>query len=164
MNSVRFTLILSALALLAFTLGCEPPPVSKAPGNGHGHEGEHAHVHHGPHGGHIMVIGQEEYHAEWTTDEAGKVTFYILDAEGKKEVPVAAEEIVIDVKIGDKEPTAYKLAAVNPQDGKASAFEVVDKNLEGVLSALSPGVTATIKTLKIGDKTFENLKIEEHKH
>jgi hypothetical protein len=154
-------LSLAALALLGFLMtGCEPPPTAKKADDSH----DHAHVHQGPHGGHIMEIGEEEYHAEWTYDENGKVTFYILDGEGKKEVPIAAEDITIEVKIGKNEPATYQLAAMNPQDGKASAFEIVDKNLEGVLRTLSEGVTATIKKLTIGDKTFENLKIEEHKH
>src|SRR5438094_7539918 len=64
-----------------------------------GESGEHEHQHHGPHNGHLMEIGDEEYHAEWTHDESGKVTFYILDADAKTEVP-SADKIVIDVKIG----------------------------------------------------------------
>jgi hypothetical protein len=162
MKPFSLRLPLPALALAGFLMtGCEPPPTSKKAGDGH----EHAHVHHGPHGGHIMEIGEEEYHAEWTHDDkSGKVTFYILNAEATKEVPIAAEDLTIEVKIGMNEPTTYKLAALNPQDGKASAFETIDKNLEGVLGTLSEGVTATIKKLTIGDKTFEDLKIEEHKH
>src|SRR4029453_7178223 len=73
--------------------GCNPttPPSSNS-GSGtttdshehdHGHEG-HDHAHHGTHGGELMAIGNEEYHAEWTHDEEGKITFYILDAEDRK--------------------------------------------------------------------------------
>jgi hypothetical protein len=161
MNPFSLRLLLPALALAGFlTTGCEPPQANNKPADGH----DHAHVHHGPHGGHIMEIGEEEYHAEWTHDENGKVTFFILNAEATKEVPIAAEDLTIEVKIGNNEPATYKLAAMNAQDGKASAFEAVDKNLAGVLETLSEGVSATIKKLTIGDKTFENLKIEEHKH
>ena len=60
-------------------------------------EHAHDHAHHGPHHGHLMEIGDEAYHAEWTHDESGKVTFYILDSDAKKEVPIAADEITIDV-------------------------------------------------------------------
>lgn len=158
----RLAILSAALLLMA---GCKPAPqAAKNGAHDHDHEHEHAHVHSGPHGGHIMEIGEEEYHAEWTHDENGKVTFYILDSSGKKEVPIAADEIAIEAKIGNQEPMTYRLVAVAPQDGKASAFEVVDKNLEGVLESLSAGVTATIKQLTIGDKTFANVKIEEHKH
>lgn len=171
-RTMKWTVVLAACAAIGL-VGCNPGTASKKADSDHAHgdhdhgdhdHGEHAHVHKGPHGGKIMEIGEEEYHAEWLQDETGKVTFYILDAAGTKEVPIAADEITIEVKIGDKPPVSYKLTAINPQDMKASAFEIVDKNFEGVLGALSEGVTATIKSLKIGDKTFENVKIEEHKH
>ena len=157
--------VVLALAASIGLVGC-PATTGSKDGGGvkEGAEAEHAHVHHGPHNGHLMEIGEEEYHAEWTDDESGKVTFYFLDGEAKKEVPVEAEEITIEVKIGDKEPILYKLAAVNLQDKKASTFELVDKNLQGVLDTLSEGVSAKFPSLTIGGKNFENLKIEEHKH
>ena len=157
-------LCLTVMICFGATLaGCKPSTSPK--GGGEAKEtAEHAHVHHGPHNGHLMEIGEEEFHAEWTDDDTGKVTFYFLDAEAKKDVLVDGKELTIAVKIGDKEPISYKLAAVEPKDGKASAFEIVDKNLQGVLDTLSEGVTATFPKLTIGGKTFENLKIEEHKH
>src|SRR5262245_48626015 len=127
MNSSRIGLIgLLTVALMLWQGGCTGPanPGVKGPKDEHAHDHEHDHAHHGPHHGHLMEIGGEEYHAEWTHDESGKVTFYILDAEAKKEVPTASEEIVIDVKIGENQPVTYKLAAVNPKDGKSAAFEV----------------------------------------
>lgn len=163
MKSPRQFLSLASSAILLFVAGCNPPaagPKAGAPAASHADE----HTHAGPHAGHVMVVGEEEYHAEWTHDESGKVTFYILDAAGKKDVPIAADEIVIDVKIGTQEPKTYKLAALSPVDGKASAFELVDKGLLGVLESLSTGVTATIQKLTIGSKTFENVKIEEEKY
>jgi hypothetical protein len=124
---------------------------------------DHDHAHHGPHQGHLMEIGEEEYHAEWTHDESGKVTFYILDADAKKEVPIAAEEIVIDVKIGDNPPVQKRLAAVNPVDGKSAAFEIVDKEFEGLLDQLKS--TAIVLTLhvNINGKQFDSV-IKEHEH
>jgi hypothetical protein len=111
-----------------------------------------------------MEIGAEEYHSEWTHDESGKVTFYLLDSAVKKDVPIAAEEIAIDVKVGDYAPVTYKLAAVNPQDGKSAAFEIVDKNLLGVLETLKDN-KGTVSTLHvtIDGKQFDQ-KIEEHDH
>src|SRR3954453_3788032 len=91
-------------------------------GNSEAHDHDHDHAHHGPHHGHLMELGEEEYHAEWTHDETGKVTFYILGSDAKKEVPIAAGEITIDVKIGDNPPKTYKLEAVNPTEGKSAAF------------------------------------------
>jgi hypothetical protein len=166
MNIRTFGAMLSLAAAIGFCTGlagCTSATGGKGAGDGKA-AAEHAHVHHGPHNGHLMEIGEEEYHAEWTDDESGKVTFYFLDGEAKKEVPIDAEEITIEVKIGDKEPTSYKLVAVEPKDMKASAFAIVDKNLQGVLEVVSEGVTKKFPKLTIGGKTFENLKIEEHKH
>ncbi len=160
--------VLLAVGLIAWAAGCTTStPTTTAPpaaGDDHAHEGhEHAHVH-GPHDGHLIEIGEEEYHAEWTHDDSGKVTVYILDAEAKKEVPIAAEEISIDTVVGGK-TTTFKLPAVDASTGDmpmASKFEIVDKGLLGVLESLSDGVTATLK-VTIGDKPFE-AKIEHDDH
>lgn len=128
-----------------------------------GHD-DHDHAHHGPHGGHIAEIGEEEYHIEWTHDDDGKIVVYILDAAVKKEVGVDQPSITIETKVGD-ETTPYELAAIKPSDeAKASKFEIVDKQLLGVIETLGEDVKATIKELKIGDKTFTDVKIEEHEH
>jgi hypothetical protein len=127
------------------------------------HDHDHDHVHHGPHQGHLMEIGGEEYHAEWTHDESGKVTFYILDSEAKKEVPIAAEELMIDVKIGNNAAKPYKLAAINPTDGKAAAFEIVDKQFESLFDQLkSTGIVLTLHA-NINGKQFDQV-IKEHEH
>ena len=164
MNTSRAKIVGAlTVALVLWLGGCTGPanPGAKGPKDEHAHE--HDHAHHGPHHGHLMEIGEEAYHAEWTHDESGKVTFYILDSEAKKDVPIASEEIEIDVKIGENPPVTYKLAAVNPKDGKSAAFEVVEKQLLGVLETLkSPGIVATLK-VTIDGKAYEQ-KIEEHTH
>jgi len=152
-----------AVLVATWLAGCNKP-AGQAPktGEAHDHEHDHNHAHHGPHGGHLMELGEEEYHAEWTHDESGKVTFYILDAEAKKEVPIAAEDITIDAKLGDNKPVSFKLAAVNPMDGKSAVFETVDKQLLGVIETLSPGVVATLH-VNVNGKQFDQ-RIEEHQH
>jgi len=158
-------LIVGFVALLAFCLaGC----TKSANDGGMAKTGEneahdHDHAHHGPHHGHLMELGEEEYHVEWTHDESGKVTFYILDSEAKKEVPIAADKIVIDVKIGDNEPQTYDLPAVNPTDGKSATFEIKDKQLESVLEQTkSPGIVLTLHA-NINGKQFD-APIKEHEH
>jgi hypothetical protein len=162
MKTGRTGLMVGLAAAVGLLLaGCNNASKPNAKGDAAAHD--HDHAHHGPHQGHLMEIGEEEYHAEWTHDESGKVTFYILDADAKKEVPIAAEEIVIDVKIGDNAPKEYKLAAVNPKDGKSAVFEIVDKNLLGVLETRkSPGITATLH-VNINGKQFDSV-IKEHEH
>lgn len=157
---------LSAVALLL--AGCgggssgpeKATSASQAPDT---HDHAHDHAHHGPHHGHLMEIGEEEYHAEWTHDETGRVTFYILDAQAKSEVPIEAPEIRIEVKIGDNPPVTYTLPAVQPQEGKSAVFETTNKELLGVLETLkSPGVVATLH-VTIAGKTFAQ-RIVEHEH
>jgi len=160
-NLKMLTVLPLIIATCAWLAGCGN---TGAPGGGTtGGEAGHTHTHAGPHKGHVMVLGKEEYHAEWTHDEMGKVTFYILDAAAEKEVPVAAAEITIDAKIGNNPPVTYKLAAVNPQDGKTAAFEIVDANLESVLGQIkSAGVTCTLH-VNINGKPFDQeVKEEEH--
>jgi hypothetical protein len=135
---------------------------SEKGGDTHNHDHDHDHAHHGPHKGHLMEIGKEEYHAEWTHDESGKVTFYILDKSAAKDLPIAADKITIDVKIGENAPVTYDLLAVSPMDGKSAAFEIVDKQLLGAIEALSPGVVATLH-VDINGTKFDQ-RIEEHKH
>lgn len=158
----------AALLSLVMGVGCtstsSPQPAAQKEGHeDHDHAHEHEHVHSGPHQGHLMVIGDEEYHAEWTHDESGKVTFYILDAAAKNEVPIAAEVLPIEVKIGEHEPKKYELVAVNPKDGKAAAFEIVDKEFAALFSQLkSSGLTLTLHA-DIGGKHYSQ-KIQEHDH
>lgn len=153
------------LVLLA---GCGGSPAPRDSSSGVAQDAQprdhaHDHAHHGPHGGHLMEIGEEEYHAEWTHDETGRVTFYLLDAEARKEVPIEAEEIRIEVQIGDHPPVTYSLPALHPQDGKTAVFQTTNKELLGALETLkSPGVVATLH-VTIAGKTFAQ-RIVEHEH
>ncbi len=128
-----------------------------------GKKDDHDHHDHGPHEGHLAEVGEEEYHIEWTHDKSGKVVVYILDAAAKKEVGVDQPSITIETKVGDESNT-YELIAVKPsEEAKASKFEIVDQQLLGAIETLG-AATATIKELKIGDKTFTDVKMEEHEH
>jgi hypothetical protein len=155
--------VVGAVSLLLAGCGASSAPKQPVANKTDAHDHAHDHAHHGPHHGHLMEIGEEEYHAEWVHDETGKVTFYILDAEAKKEVPIDASEIRIEVKLGDQAPVTYTLPAVQPQDGKSAVFELTNKELLGVLETLkSPGVVATLH-VTIAGKTFAQ-RIVEHEH
>jgi hypothetical protein len=131
--------------------------------------GEHAHDHshaHGPHGGHIVEIGEEEYHAEWLHAEDGTVTVYVLDKEMKNEVPIAAETITIDLKIGET-PKSFTLEAVQRSEGdmpKTAKFEVTDKGLVEVLKGLGGSVTATLKLDIDGKPYTAAITHDDHGH
>jgi hypothetical protein len=145
----------------AFCLaGCTKPSGGTAKP---GETAAHDHVHSGPHKGHLMELGEEEYHVEWTHDESGKVTFYILDSAAKKEVPIEADKLVIDVKIGENKPNTYELPAVNPTEGKSATFEITDKQFESVLDQIkSSGIVLTLH-VNINGKQFD-APVKEHEH
>jgi hypothetical protein len=183
------------LAIGLWSMGCNnsPPPGGAATGDkagehdhadhdhgdhdhaGHDHAGhDHDHGHEGPHQGHLLEPDTEGYHFEWTHTEDGKVTVYVLDGTAKKDRPIKASEIAIDVKIGEKVQT-FKLPAadVSEADQMAAKFEITDKQLLGVLEALDPkgeGVTATVIANVEGLDKPVTAKIEadshehEHKH
>ena len=168
-------------AALAFA-GCgteSPPaptsgtPVEHQDGDGHDHEAGHDHAAHahpseGPHHGHLIELGEEEYHAELTHDEATKtVTVYLLDKEAKGAVAIGDAEIVLNL-VADGQPTQVKLAA-SPQEGDAagqsSRFSITD---EKVLEMLEGPKTTGRLNVTINGKaylgTVEHHEHGEHKH
>ena len=164
----RLFLLALSVSVIALSLGCGPK--NKGVTKENGKTEEHDHPAEGPHGGHLVELAEpgkenkEEYHAEWTHDDAtGKVTVYILDGKAKETVPIAAETVVIKVKSGDKEES-HELAAVDRTTGDkptAFKFEVENKELLGKLETLK-AVTATVH-IDVNGKPHEG-KIEEDEH
>ncbi len=162
-----------ALAAVLYLAGCNGDAAKTNGGNSaetdHDHDHDHAHAH-GPHGGALVELGNDEkYHAEWTTDEDGKVTVWILDGSGEKEVPIAAEKLTIDTS-DPKGEASFDLAAVKRTEGDmptAFQFEIdgsQGKELQGVLEALGGDVTATLKADINGDPREGKIEKHEHKH
>lgn len=170
---LRWGLGVGLVSVTLWGVGCGDSAKPKAATNaehghdheGHGHEGhDHSHAH-GIHGGHVVELGKEEYHAEWTHDESGKIVVYILDSAMKKDFPITAEKLTINTKVGDK-AASYELAAVNRTEGDkptAFQFEVEDKALLGVLESLSKGVTAHL-AVEIEGKSFNAEITHDHGH
>ena len=87
----------AVVALCGFVLGCSAHtgtgdashqgPAEEA--HVHGEADAHSHAAEGPHGGHLIVLGNEEYHAELVHDEGTHtVTVHLLDA--SMENPISA--------------------------------------------------------------------------
>ena len=167
MRSLFFGSVVTALAL-CLAAGCdskpssEPVKVGPPPADDHsGHD--HAHPHEGPHGGHLIELGKEEYHAEVTHDEATHtVTLYILDGAAKQAVPIDAKELVINLSVEGK-PRQYTLPAL-PQEGDAqgqsSRFQLANEELcEGLDAPKAKGRL----NLTIAGKPYVG-QIEAHDH
>jgi hypothetical protein len=141
---VIVTLVTSALvgSCLCLSGGCSKslpegksagPPSNAKPAGADDHDhGKHPHPSTGPHGGALIELGKEEYHAELIHDDAaGTVTIYILDHDATDFVAIDAKELRINLKHHGKGEQFVLDAA--PQDadekGKASRFVSKDKEL-----------------------------------
>jgi hypothetical protein len=172
----RFATTCVSVAMLVWISGCDSKPstpptvypshVDDHEGHGHDHAHDHGHSHaeDGPNGGHLIELGQEEYHAEWVhDDDSGKLTLYILDGAAKKAVPISATSVTIEKKIGDK-VDKYELQAVGRSETNTTSaqFEITDKPLIEALKTAGQGVDATLH-VDVNGKSFQG-KIEHHEH
>jgi hypothetical protein len=161
-----------AVCLLAMGAGCKPSGPSPEPdpaGTTQSGQDDHGHAHEetGPHGGHIVEIGDEQLHAEWThNDASGEVVVYLLDSTAKSDAAISAGTILITTKIGDAE-TSYELTAASQEGGETSKFALSDPSLVEALKAVGPGIEATI-VVQVNDEnlvgTFEAHSHGGHQH
>lgn len=134
-----------------------PPTPAASSEDGH----HHHHHEEGPHGGHLVELGEEAYHAEWTHDEAAElITVYFLDSSGKNDVTEAVSDVsIVRTLAGNDEPITV---ALTPVDGAANAFMVKDEHLLVALDMVGGGVEATIHA-NIGGTEFTG-QFEKHEH
>jgi hypothetical protein len=121
---------------LGFTLslfaGCEQKGEFKTAkqineGKKGGGESAHDHDSAGPHGGAIVELGGEEYHAEVVIDgKTNTITVYLLGKDAKTAAPIAAEEVIVVTE--DDARLKLKAAPQAGEDGgKASKFELTEE-------------------------------------
>jgi hypothetical protein len=165
---MRSMLVVGGVAALSATLalsGCggqssEYHPVTKGVAvktPPHEHE-------HGPHGGHLVELGEEEYHAEVVFDpKTAKLTIYLLDSTAKKAAPIDAKKISLKLAIDGKTEAFEVLPMPDSGDpkGMASRFELADNaDIKGHIKDeedLKGAVSATI-----GNKSFSGEIKHEH--
>jgi len=126
-----------------------------------GHDHGHSHASEGPHGGHILGLGDEEFHFEWIHNEAGKLTFYLLDAAAKADVSTAANSIAITTIVKD-ETTTVTLNTTTPDADEHNKFEIIDATLLQKLKMVGHGVTASA-SVQIDGKQYTG-EFEHHDH
>ncbi len=129
----------------------------------------HDHGVEGPHGGHIIELGTEDYHAELTHDEeANRVGVYMLGGDAKTAAPIEAESVTINVSV-DGEPAQYVLpAAPHPAtvEVKGAYFELLSEPLHEVVSGHSdaPNTHARLNVTIDGKPYVGLIETEEHDH
>jgi hypothetical protein len=132
----KLTALLLGIGVSALLSGC----ASEAPGSAADHAceahtadqcqaaGGHTHPTEGPHGGHLIELGGEQYHTELLHDEAtNTVTVHILDRNAKQAVAIDDPEIVLQLFQGG-EFLSYTLRPVGAA-GPSSEFSLADEEL-----------------------------------
>lgn len=179
MRNLSWACMSGAILMLSVLPGCGSNPPEKESvkstethskgdeqhheGDGHDHsEDGHDHPSEGPHHGHLVELGNEEYHAELVhDDDAGTVTIYLLDGSAKKAVPIDAAELMVNLK-HDGKGEQFKIAAAPDEgdpNGKSSRFISDDPELGEDLDR--EGVEATL-VVKISGKSYRGDMSHDH--
>lgn len=160
MTSLARVFCLLSVGLLC---GCNPhaakPPATNKPPAANT---EHAHADHGPNGGELIELGNEEYHAELLHDDKS-VTIQILGSDAKKSVPIDATEVTINLT-HDGKPEQFKLTAEPAQgDPQGQSSKFVSKDAE--LAKHIADEKAQVKlVVTIASKTYRGDIVHDHDH
>lgn len=128
-NSLAFVVPVLSIAVAGCGSGDKAAPAEAHSEAGHD---EHSHAAAGPHGGDLIGLGDEEYHAELVHDEAaGTVTLYVLDSAAKASVPIEATEVTINLTHEGQGEQLKLVASTDQGDptGKSSRFVLSDTKL-----------------------------------
>ena len=114
-NSVIHCLL--GLGVCAVLSGCGPGAKTETPAQ-HKEQaaGGHEHAEQGPHGGHMIVLGNDQFHAELLHDEpTHTVTVHLLDV--ARNQPVTSDQPTLTIQLFQEGKFVdYELAAVRPGD------------------------------------------------
>lgn len=131
---------------------------------GHDDHSGHGHGHHGPNGGEIVEVGNEEFHAEVVVDESShQIDVYILGSDAATAKPIAASEISLSFKHGD-ELEEFKLTAAaldGEPEGESSKFTIADGELFEELHEHSEGATLSFSA---GGEELSGTVTHSHDH
>ena len=117
------------------------------------------HEHTAPHGGTLLVFGDEFAHLELVLDrEAGTLRAYVLDGEAERGVPIAQSSLGIEIAPHDRELFPITLVAVEnvltgEVVGRSSEFAARNDALVG-LSRFD----GRIERLEIKGQRFRNIR------
>jgi hypothetical protein len=119
---IKLGAVILAFAATTAFVGCDrpsnPPPSDKGKADAHAH---HDHGEEGPHHGHLIELGEEEFHAEIVHDDAAsKVTIYLLDGKAKESASADGEEVTISIVV-EGQPKDFALKATDA--AKRDQFE-----------------------------------------
>ena len=134
--------------------------------NTDGHNDGHGHEHTAPHGGTLIVLGDEFAHLELVLDpEDGTLRGYVLDGEAENPVRLDQPEIEIRIVVPDAAGNAYgselplRLSAVyniltGEKEGDTSEFAVRSERLKGVKQFGAVITAVTVKGREFHEVEF----------
>ena len=146
-------------ALAAF-VGCQRTDNSRADGHSSEHGDDHENADHdaghehepGAHGGTIVAIGEDNYHAEAVFQADGKLRLYMLGRDETRVQEVDVQELTAHAKPAGGQAVQFTLVA-DPQEGdaqgKTSSFMgEIPPELRG------KALEVTIPNLRVADERF----------
>lgn len=134
---------MSMLSIIIAQLGCEKKSEHDHTQHDHTQDEQHEinahHEHTAPHGGTLVVLGDEFAHIEFVLDQTeGKLTGYVLDGEAEKSVRLSQKTVELKIHREDSQSdfTLQLLGITNvltgETEGDTSQFEVQSDALQGV--------------------------------
>ena len=126
------------------------------------HESDAHHEHTAPHGGTLVVLGEEFAHVEFVLEKAtGKLTGYVLDGEAEKPVRLSQNAIELKInRLGSGQTIALQLIAVanvltGETEGDTSHFAGQSDELIGATEFHAEIVAIAVKGQIFVDVDFE---------
>ena len=155
------TFPIALILAVALSTGCNSKsgdPAAKSNG-AKAQQSEHEHPTTGPHGGDLVELGNEEFHAEITHENEAVV--YLLDGAAKAAAPTDAAEVTMNLSHEGK-AEQFRLAAsrdANDPEGKSSRFTSNDAEL---VEDLKGGDAEVQLVVTINGKQYRGSLEHEH--
>lgn len=167
----------ASAAVFALSAGCGTAPVPGPAAEAYAAGGErsrtghhdsavhqHNHAELGPHGGQLVELGEEEYHAEIIHDDnTHAVSVYVLDGKAEATVAISAPSVTIDVDL-DGATRRFSLSAVHlgqEDSTRTFCFEAVD---EALCHALDEEGSKSTVHVEIDGQSFSGVFAHVHEH
>ena len=148
---IRFATPRLALVLPLALVGCSREPASDS-------AVPHKHVHHPPHGGTPVVLGDEVYHLELVLDTPdGVLQAYVFDGELENFIRSAVPSIEIDATVAGMPKTLVLMAVPNPATGETVGDTSLFQAQADWLKA-TKDFDGVVKSVTIRGTTFTDVK------
>lgn len=161
MRSLVLPALYACLAVAA-SQAAAAAPVGAHEGRGPANHADHDHSAAGPHGGVLLVLGKEDYHAELVLDEKkNQVTVVLLDGAAKQPVAINEPQLLVNVQ-GGGHARQYKLKPLYADgqiSGPTAMYVTVSKPLMDDLHSHS--VTAKL-AVRIAGKPYSTTLHHDH--